>query len=79
MSKRKPTKAVRLAVSALLQLSGRPLPRQHEQATLFKASRSDICRDQPDIQDTLTLVRSMLTEAELAALVEHTRVWSRLP
>ncbi len=77
--KRRPTKAVRLAVSALLRLSGKPMPRQFEQAVWFRADPSDICRDQPDVQATVVMIRELLAEGELAALVEQAQPAGRWP
>lgn len=76
MSAKKPYKAgktTRLAVLALLKLSGAELPRQFEQAKMFGCGQSDSCRDNEDLEQAVALLHGALTNDEIAALIHNAR------
>lgn len=66
-------KAARLAVQALIKLSGVEEPRQVDLARLFGVSTSNVNRDQDDAKQTVALLTQILSQPEIAALIRAAR------
>ena len=64
-------KAARLAVQALIKLSGAEEPRQIDLARLFGVSTSNVNRDQDDAKQTVALLAQVLSQPEIARLIQN--------
>ena len=66
-------KSVRLAVLALFALAEVPTMRQCELADLLSTDRSDVNRDQADIQPAVDLLKATLSQQQIADLLNRAK------